>query len=131
MHVYNAYKHIVQTLVLAIQGYYSCMYIIHISTKYKHVTRSSLSSKLSAIIDKPVVLVQNTSSYCPSRVGHGMYSTSFMPMATFWKFLPYSDPLSHHTTLVFVHLAWIVVKVTVQADMLSMLISLRTPWPLP
>ena len=32
MHVYNAYKHIVQTLVLAIQGHYSCMYIMHIST---------------------------------------------------------------------------------------------------
>ena len=32
MHVYNAYKHIVQTLVLVIQGHYSCMYIMHIST---------------------------------------------------------------------------------------------------
>ena len=29
MHVYNTFKHIVQTLVLAIQGHYSCMYIMH------------------------------------------------------------------------------------------------------
>ena len=35
MHVYNAYKHMVQTLVLTIQGYYSCMYIMHISIECK------------------------------------------------------------------------------------------------
>ena len=37
MRVYNAYKHIVQTLVLTIQGHYSCMYIIHI----RHSTNTS------------------------------------------------------------------------------------------
>ena len=104
MHVYNAYKHTVQTLVLAIQGHYSCMYIMHISKECKHITRSSLSSQVIGNNRQACGTCQKHKRLLSKQSGtwHVQHIMCFMPMATFWKFLPSPDPLTHtHNARVF------------------------------
>ena len=57
MHVYNAYKHIVQTLVLAIQGYYLADSIWVQSTI---ATRYSMSDILDNMVYMGTVNSNNT-----------------------------------------------------------------------